>query len=43
MRDTGWDSYYESMALLEDLKNLQLIDLPTDKFPQPRTPKPGSP
>ncbi len=29
------DSYDESMALLEDLKNLQSIDLPTDKFPQP--------
>lgn len=35
MRDTGWDSYYESLALLEDLKNLQLIDLPREKFPEP--------
>jgi hypothetical protein len=35
MRDTGWDSYYESLAFLEDLKNLQLIDLPIERFPKP--------
>src|SRR5271170_7420427 len=33
MKDTGWDSHLESVALLEDLSNLSLIDLPTDKFP----------
>ncbi len=33
MKDTGWDSHLESIALLEDLSNLSLIDLPTDTFP----------
>lgn len=29
------DSYYESLAFLEDLKNLQLMDLPAEKFSKP--------
>lgn len=35
MKDTGWDSYYESLSLLEDLKQLQTIELPPDRFPAP--------
>jgi hypothetical protein len=35
LKDTGWDSYNESLALLEDLTNLQEMDLPTDRFPVP--------
>jgi hypothetical protein len=35
LKDTGWDSYTESIALLEDFAQLQLIDLPSDKFPHP--------
>lgn len=35
MKDTGWDSYYESLTLLEDLSNLQLLELPSEKFPHP--------
>jgi hypothetical protein len=37
MRDTGWDSYYESLAFLEDLKNLQSMPLPVEKFPKPES------
>jgi hypothetical protein len=35
VKDTGWDSYTESLALLTDLTHLMHIDLPNDKFPQP--------
>jgi hypothetical protein len=35
LQDTGWDSYYESLALLEDLKQLQLIELDPNNFPFP--------
>jgi hypothetical protein len=36
MRDTGRDLYYESLALLEDLKNLQLIAIVESKGRQTR-------
>jgi len=35
LQDTGWDSHDESLALLEDLKNLQEMDLPTERFAAP--------
>jgi hypothetical protein len=35
VKDTGWDSYTESLALLTDLTHLMHIDLPNDKFLQP--------
>ena len=35
LKDTGWDSHTESLALLTDLTNLMHIDLPNDKFAQP--------
>jgi len=35
MRDTGWDSYAESIALLEDLAQLMGLELPADRFPNP--------
>jgi hypothetical protein len=35
IKDTGWDSYTESMALLEDLKQLMALELPKDRFPNP--------
>jgi hypothetical protein len=35
MKDAGWDSYSESIALLEDLTQLMGLDLPQDKFPNP--------
>lgn len=35
VQDTGWDSYTESLALLEDFRRLQLIELPADQFPRP--------
>ena len=35
LKDTGWDSYTESLALLNDLTNLMHTDLPNDKFPHP--------
>ncbi len=35
LKDTGWDSYTESLALLNDLTQLQQIELPVDKFPLP--------
>lgn len=35
MRDTGWDSYTESVALLEDLSALMRLDLPKERFPYP--------
>lgn len=36
MRDTGWDSYTESIALLEDFTQLMNLELPGDRFPHPR-------
>lgn len=35
LQDTGWDSYTESIALLQDFRRLQSIELPADEFPQP--------
>jgi hypothetical protein len=35
MKDTGWDSYTESTALLEDLTQLMGLKLPEDRFPKP--------
>jgi|ERR1700691_5756278 hypothetical protein len=35
IRDTGWDSYTESIALLEDFTHLRGLDLPKDCFPSP--------
>lgn len=36
MKDTGWESYYESIAFLEDFKALGEIDLPSGRFPYPK-------
>jgi hypothetical protein len=36
MKDTGWDSYTESIALLEDFTQLTNLELPADRFPHPR-------
>jgi hypothetical protein len=33
IKDTGWDSYSESIALLEDLMQLMSLELPKDRFP----------
>ena len=33
MQGPDWDSYYESEAVLADLHNLSLIELPTSEFP----------
>jgi hypothetical protein len=35
MRDTGWDSYTESIALLSDLTQLMNLELPADRFSNP--------
>ena len=35
IKDTGWDSYTESIALLEDLTQLMSLELPKDRFPNP--------
>jgi hypothetical protein len=35
MKDTGWESYNESLAFLEDMRRLGDIDLPIETFPQP--------
>jgi hypothetical protein len=35
LEDTGWDSYQESVTLLEDLKRLWSLDLPKETFPEP--------
>lgn len=32
MKDTGWESYYESLAFLEDFKRLGEVDLPSEQF-----------
>jgi hypothetical protein len=34
MEDAGWDSWYESQAILNDLLALAGLDLPIDKFPE---------
>jgi hypothetical protein len=34
-KDTGWDSYTESIALLEDFTQLMKLELPEDRFPNP--------
>lgn len=33
LKDTGWDSYTESIELLEDLTQLMRLELPKDRFP----------
>lgn len=35
LMDTGWDSYTESIALLEDLTQLMGLELPADRFSNP--------
>jgi hypothetical protein len=35
MKDTGWDSYTESIALLEDFTQLMGLELPAARFPNP--------
>ena len=35
IKDTGWDSYTESIALLEDITQLIRLELPKDRFPNP--------
>jgi hypothetical protein len=35
LEDTGWDSYQESLAFMEDLKRLWNIDLSPEVFPEP--------
>jgi hypothetical protein len=35
IKDTGWDSYTESIALLEDLTQLMGLELPKDRFANP--------
>ena len=35
LEDTGWDSYQESLTLLEDLKRLWSLDLSKETFPDP--------
>jgi hypothetical protein len=34
MQDAGWDPWYESQAILNDLLGLARLDLPTDQFPE---------
>ena len=35
LKDTGWDSYTESISLLEDFTQLMALELPKDRFPNP--------
>jgi hypothetical protein len=35
IKDAGWDSYDESIALLQDFTHLMSLDLPKDRFPNP--------
>jgi len=35
MKDTGWESYNESLSFLDDMRRLGEIDLPSDVFPEP--------
>ncbi len=39
IKDTGWDSYVESIALLEDFTHLMAMELPPGEFPQPENTK----
>ena len=34
MQDAGWDPWYESQAILNDLQALAGLELPADKFPE---------
>jgi hypothetical protein len=34
IEDAGWDPWYESQAILNDLQSLAALDLPADKFPE---------
>jgi len=34
MEDAGWDPWYESQAILNNLQSLAGLDLPADKFPE---------
>jgi hypothetical protein len=36
LKITGWDSYLESITLLEELTYLTQLDLPEDHFPHPK-------
>ena len=36
MKDTGWDSYTESIALLRHFTQLMNLELPADRFSHPR-------
>jgi|SRR5580658_4510599 hypothetical protein len=36
LKDTGWDSYNESLAPLDDLTRLQGMALPPEKFTSPK-------
>ena len=35
LKDKGWDSYTESLELLNDLNSLISLELPADNFPHP--------
>lgn len=35
LKDTGWDSYAESIEFLDDFTQLMALELPTDRFPHP--------
>lgn len=37
MQDSGWDPWYESQAVIEDLRNLSGLELPAERFPDPET------
>lgn len=37
IRDTGWDSYTESIAFLDDFTALMQIDMPKESFPNPES------
>ena len=34
IEDAGWDAWYESQAILNDLQGLAKLELPSDKFPE---------
>ena len=35
LKDNGWGSFNESLALLDDLNHRRELELPTEKFPRP--------
>jgi hypothetical protein len=35
MQDSGWDPWYESQAVIDDLRNLSGLELPPEIFPDP--------